>query len=208
MSFSVDIRHYSTQLQAINDTVVRVKTKITTSLNRQIESVESELARNHISQARNSTAMSFKLKTLRALKTGASERFRIHEHNSQQFASSISQKLELIESAFLIKERQPRSRRSLLPWAGDLLKSLFGTATKSDLSTRLREDLMRLGSSHNKLIHEVENSLTIINKSHEHVVENRDSINNLTTVVNVISSRLQALRNSFTSLYDFENTVQ
>ena len=66
---------------------------------------------------------------------------------------------------------------------------------------------MRLGSSHNKLIHEVENSLTIINKSHEHVVENRNSINDLTTVVNIINSRLLSLRSSFASLYEFENTV-
>ena len=150
--------------------------------------------------------MSFKLKTIRALKTRADERFRIHSHNTQQFASSITQKLELIESAFLSQTRPPRSRRSLLPWAGDLLKSLFGTATKNDLS-RLREDLVRLGSSHNKLIHEVENSLTIINKSHEHVVENRNSINDLTTVVNIINSRLLSLRSSFASLYEFENTV-
>ena len=131
MSFSVDIRHYSTQLQTINETVSEVTTKITTSLNRQIKRVESELAQNHISQARNSTVMSFKLKTIRALKTRADERFRIHSHNTQHFANSITQKLELIESAFLSQTRPPRSRRSLLPWAGDLLKSLFGTATKT-----------------------------------------------------------------------------
>ena len=80
------------------------------------------------------------------------ERFRIHSHNTLQFAKSIN----LIETTFLATNPQSHNSRSLLQWSGDLLKSLFGTAAKNDLP-RLRQDLVRLGSSHNQLVYEVEN---------------------------------------------------
>ena len=52
------------------------------------------------------------------------------------------------------------SKRSLLPWGGDLLNAHFGTVTESDL-VGLRKQISNLAVNQNDLLHVVKNSLSI-----------------------------------------------
>ena len=71
-----------------------------------------------------------------------------------------------------------RSKRSLLPWGGDLLNALFGTATESDLEC-LQKQISNLAVYQNDLVHVVENSLSMLNKTNTLASQNRHAINNL-----------------------------
>ena len=71
-----------------------------------------------------------------------------------------------------------RNKRSLLPWGGDLLNSLFGTATESDLDG-IRNQLTSLSANQNDLVHVVENSLTMVNKTNTVTAQNRQAINTM-----------------------------
>ena len=86
-----------------------------------------------------------------------------------------------------------RTKRSLLPWGGDLLNALFGTATDSDLEG-LRTQLGRLATNQNQLVHVVENSLSMINKTNAVAQENRHLANNLVDDVNNLNTKITQLR--------------
>ena len=91
-----------------------------------------------------------------------------------------SSTLQLTGILYNIKEMYTEDRvnnkkkRSLLPWGGDLLKSLFGTATESDLDG-LRKQLRRISGNQNELVHVVENSLTMINKTNTFSKQNKQA---------------------------------
>ena len=92
------------------------------TLNVDIYSKMASLSRAHDEPSVNSTVINDRVNTMRKLRVEVTERFRIHCHNIQQFNGKVS----LIETTFLTTTLQSRQRISLLPWAGDLLKSLFG----------------------------------------------------------------------------------
>ena len=71
-----------------------------------------------------------------------------------------------------------RHKRSLLPFVGDILSTLFGTASKKDLN-HVSEYLEALGQSDSQIRHIVEQSLTVLNYTSLHVVANRRKINEL-----------------------------
>lgn len=134
ISFSIDIGHYSDQLHVINETTENVRSRIMSALSGRISSGMARLSRAHNEPTINASIVRNKVSRMRKLKIETTERFKVHDHNMLQFEKSISNKVNLIKSTFLTTNPQSRSRRSLLPWAGDLLKSLFGTATKDDLT--------------------------------------------------------------------------
>ena len=68
-----------------------------------------------------------------------------------------------------------RKRRSLLPFVGDALSLLFGTVSESDLK-QIRNQISSLALNQRRIIHVVEQGLTIINESRVLIRENRQSI--------------------------------
>ena len=56
-----------------------------------------------------------------------------------------------------------RSKRSLLPFLGDFMGTLFGTATKSDMR-KVKTALTKLQGAQKQLDHIVANSITLLNK--------------------------------------------
>ena len=68
-----------------------------------------------------------------------------------------------------------RKRRSLLPFVGDALSWLFGTVSESDLK-QIRNQISSLALNQRRIIHVVEQGLTIINESRVVIRENRQSI--------------------------------
>ena len=68
-----------------------------------------------------------------------------------------------------------RYRRSLLPFVGDALSWLFGTVSESDLR-QIRNHISNLATNQKRIVHVVQESLTIINESRILIQENRQSI--------------------------------
>ena len=71
-----------------------------------------------------------------------------------------------------------RSRRSILPFVGDALSWLFGTTSESDMNN-IRVALKTLNSNQGKLQHVVKQSLSMVNMTHNQVIQNRKRLNKL-----------------------------
>ena len=93
---------------------------------------------------------------------------------------------------------QVRPKRAVIPIIGDALSWLFGTASASDLS-KLQSGLDSLRQSQENIIHVVDESLTIMNKTRGATIANRKAINTLILSsqtlmknINVINDVLQS----------------
>ena len=73
---------------------------------------------------------------------------------------------------------QTRSKRSLLPIVGKALSFLFGTVSEDDLQS-IKSNINKLAANQKKISHVVEESLTLLNDTREHVIQNRQAINNV-----------------------------
>ena len=93
-----------------------------------------------------------------------------------------------------------RRKRAILPIIGDLLSSLIGTATTRDLD-QLKRNFRKLQQNQGRIVHVVEESLTLINKTSFEVQMNRDAMNHL-------SRRLRRLDDHVTNVIkDIETNV-
>ena len=104
-----------------------------------------------------------------------------------------------IKSSFIeYKSLHDRKKRSLLPFVGDVMSTLFGTISESDLDG-IRHNIRTLSSNQERLSHIVAKSLTIINLSNFEIKKNRQSINEIIDTlgsidnkINVITEQLQS----------------
>ena len=120
------------------------------------------------------------------------------ESREREIYSSILQLtgiLDNIKEMYTEDRANNKKKRSLLPWGGDLLKSLFGTATESDLDG-LRKQLRRISGNQNELVHVVENSLTMINKTNTFSKQNRQALNILASDLTRLDNKLIQLKTS------------
>ena len=85
-----------------------------------------------------------------------------------------------------------RRKRALLPFVGSVLSDLFGTATHANLE-RLKYSIEGLQASQTGLIHVVRDSVILLNKTHEHVQENRQVINRLVNATDTFRSELSVI---------------
>ena len=87
-----------------------------------------------------------------------------------------------------------RAKRSLLPFVGDALSSLFGTAT----STEIQDILSRvndLSDSRDDMLNVLDNTVTMANETIVDVSTDRQTINRLTNMTNYLTGRLELLKN-------------
>lgn len=90
------------------------------------------------------------------------------------------------------KHSNSRSRRSLFPFVGNLLSSLFGTPSKANLK-ELKLNLMGMSESNNKVIHAVSESISLINQTHKTIKQNRKVINQLIQASTVLETEISSL---------------
>ena len=64
---------------------------------------------------------------------------------------------------------QARSKRSLLPIVGKALSFLFGTVSEDDLQS-IKSNINKLTANQTKISHVVEESMTLLNDTREHVI--------------------------------------
>ena len=111
--------------------------------------------------------------------------------------TTITSAIQLLNSNQL--QTCTRCRRSLLPFLGDALSWLTGTATTKDIhsiKTRINQLIAMQTSQHNTLVHIV----SILNITRYATQVNRHSINNLIDAVHTTSQDINNLYNLTTSL--------
>ena len=105
--------------------------------------------------------------------------FTMHFQTLENELTLLSKSREKIVNSYSqFKVFQSRSRRSVLPFLGDILSFVAGTPSESDL-TSIRNNVKALTNNQGKLEHVIRESLSLINMTHERVVENRERINKI-----------------------------
>lgn len=89
-----------------------------------------------------------------------------------------------------VKSFNHRSKRALLPIVGKALSFLFGTVSEDDFNA-IRGSINNLAVNQEKVIHVVEESLTILNTTRVEVAENRQAINDLIGALSVLNTKMQ-----------------
>ena len=110
---------------------------------------------------------------------------------------TITSAIKLLNSNWL--QTRTQCRRSLLPFLGDALSWLTGTATTKDIhsiKTRINQLIATQSSQCNTLVH----SVSILNVTRYATQVNRHSINNLTDAIHTTSQDINNLYNLTTSL--------
>lgn len=88
-----------------------------------------------------------------------------------------------------------RSKRSLLPFVGDALNSLFGTATQTEIQDILSR-VNDLSDSRDDMLNVIDNTVTMFNQTIVDVSMNRKTINRLTNATRYLTNRLEWLKDS------------
>ena len=101
------------------------------------------------------------------------------------------------------KQGRKRTHRSLLPWIGSILSSLFGTATNANLR-EVKRALTKLADGQSNVVHALQTSLTLLNKTTAAVSQNRKAINQLANVTDRLETFIQDLKYKF---LDMQPTV-
>ena len=96
----------------------------------------------------------------------------------------------------IFSPKSQRNKRSFLPIIGQLMSTLFGTVSESDLEN-INRNIKNLAENQVQLIHDVDMSLSILNLTTVHVSENRRSIMDLIIVVQKLDSKILALGEEF-----------
>ena len=202
LSLSIDLDPYYTELASINRTFYDQKENVINQIERKTQQFVGEPTRNDVAlgaqRIPSPTVSNVSLANrqirvkLVALRTTAEITLDAFESQLNYISIKLFRALNDIKEVYT-QPSNTRTKRSLLPWGGDLLNALFGTATDSDLEG-LRTQLGRLATNQNQLVHVVENSLSMINKTNAVAQENRHLANNLVDDVNNLNTKITQLR--------------
>ena len=187
ISFTIDLRPYYSNIDHINRTAMTLRPTVSNEIDRSI----SNLNRSR----QNNTNIPPEIESdLTLLKINLAQQISVTELQATAAIFRVNQILKDLRELYT-QDNDFRSKRSLLPWAGDLLGSLFGTATKADMA-QLRNQINSIASNKNELVHVVQNSLTIVNKTNNIVANNRRSLNLLTAANNKLDKKMRILHNT------------
>ena len=186
LSFSIDIRPYYDSLSHLNDTTVTLKDSVTKEFQRSLTKIRSTGVNDSVTQHQLENEIF-------VLKVNMEQQISTCKAQTTLTIGRLFQTLDDLRDLYT-HTTDNRKKRSLLPWAGDLLGSLFGVATKTDLA-RLRQQLNSLSANEDELVHVVENSLTIVNKTNAIAANNRRAINILNEASMKLSKKMRSLHN-------------
>ncbi|KAH3755679.1 hypothetical protein DPMN_190377 [Dreissena polymorpha] len=94
----------------------------------------------------------------------------------------------VLDSYLDYKTLSHTQKRSLLPLGG-FFKFLFGTADDSDIRN-IQTHVNQLQESQKTIIHVLQNSLSILNVTQQHITENRHSINTLISTLRQLEDKI------------------
>ena len=96
-----------------------------------------------------------------------------------------------------------RTKRSLLPFVGNILNNLFGTATAGDLD-KVKKQLNELAKGEEEINHIIADSISIINITRMEVTQNRNVLNQIINVTDALQKKLNKEQESLQSLVQQE----
>ena len=87
-------------------------------------------------------------------------------------------------------------KRSILPILGELMHTLIGTLSEKDLEN-INNNINVLATNQERIIHDLDISLSVLNLTAKQVAENRRSIMDLVKVIQKLDSKIRQLQQSF-----------
>ena len=98
------------------------------------------------------------------------------------------------------QDPKTRSKRALLPFVGDALSSLFGTATSRDIDEILSR-VNDLSDAQTGILSVMDDSVTLINQTVVDVNDNRRTLNRLVNVTNELTDHMTFLKDKLIDQY-------
>ena len=83
-------------------------------------------------------------------------------------------------------------KRSILPILGELMHTLIGTLSEKDLEN-INNNINVLATNQERIIHDLDISLSVLNLTAKQVAENRRSIMDLVKVIQKLDSKIRQL---------------
>jgi hypothetical protein len=116
------------------------------------------------------------------------------ERESIQLQMEVTRIKDTFDELINLATRQPKNvqKRSLLPFIGSILSKLFGTSTVSDVK-ELKRLIASLANSQSKVIHVVEEGLTVLNQTHVYIEKHQNVLNQLINATNMLEKQMQIL---------------
>ena len=196
LSFSIDLTPYYANIAHVNNTIMTLKDSITSDIDKIIDRYKNSRDNSTISKDDFQHMMeTFKLELLNQVS--------ICEFQTMSTIIKLTTALDDITDLFT-QTNDRRTRRSLLPWAGDLLGALIGTASRTALN-KLKNQINSLASDQNELVHVVKNSLTIVNKTNSVASENRHAIEILSDATKKLDRKMRILNNAMLDREQLQN---
>ena len=90
----------------------------------------------------------------------------------------VKSRQKIVNSFSQLKTLHSRSKRSIFPFLGDVISFIAGTPSERELND-IRGSVKTLSDNQKKVQHVVKQSLSLINMTHDRVVENRKKINEI-----------------------------
>ena len=97
-----------------------------------------------------------------------------------------------LEETFLDYRGLKRPKRSIIPWVGSVLSTMFGTASEGDLDD-IRDNLQQLQDNQDKMTHVIEKGLTLLNISRTEISENRNRINQISGLLRRVTDEINTI---------------
>lgn len=131
----------------------------------------------------------------------------MHLEDRQNWLQRLDDMINVINNNVTVTSVNQRRKRSLFGFVGHFSKSLFGTATEEDVQ-RIAKVLQRSASSQFKIIHRVNDLLTIVNHSNAEIQVNRDRLNLLTNSTKNIISAVDSVTNAANRISNEEKSIK
>lgn len=177
VTFTMNLTPYKGHLEGLEKEIVTVKTVFDNLLKTQVDAKMTPLQRGHFMSLANHTS-----------KFVYSEVNQFYHEYWQ-----INEAWVQLNTFLYSKKVTIRQKRAILPIVGDLLSSLFGTATKSDLH-KIKQTLSHLQGNQIDIINTVQQGLTLMNKTNTFAKQNRYTLNKLINATNTIQSQVRDLK--------------
>ena len=123
------------------------------------------------------------------------DKFNVHFQLLEKELSLLNtNRQNIIKSFSQLEMFQSRHKRSIFPFIGDIISFIAGTPSENDLKA-IRSNIDTLNDNQAKIQHVVKQSLSLINMTHDKMVENRKRINQIGSGMNKLLEALKSVQN-------------
>ena len=188
LTFTVDLRPYIEQLNLLYREITQFETLVAPIKTGNFPHVPEDKRKHYVILANGTSGL-----------IDAELKQFYQEYNNIR---GVWQSIEVMLYNRFARKRDPskptggrgvRTRRVLFPFMSKVLHFLFGTSSASDLR-QLKRAITQLGETQSSIIHVLDRSVSLLNKTNIALSENRRAINQLTNVTKRIGNFVRDLR--------------